>query len=611
MASTVQISVNTNTYVPGSVARQREAAVSSCQNYLPVGTYLQSAFGGEKEYAAGLITNANELRNAGICGPFLMLGTKIYLRTDEGLQYIFTSAYNFDRDAVWSSTFIEGDYYLCMKGVAVWKIDGNTYTVTEITSSLPYVPFYVNTFGLRLIIGTDDTVSWSSVTNRLDFNGQGTGAGSQAISVLGSYGHLQAIGQAPNGFIVYTTVGILAAVATNDIDIPFTFSSSILQGYVISRPEAQTSSVSYTPYAIFKGRGLCRIQIANELSFTVTVTTVNPFMALSEDFRGKVRLFNFFSGFLCCETDNQWFFYQMETSTFGNLQKYFWAVLLPDSHYGITRDGRLYELSTTDNHVYTYVDENMVYPDNIVHCDVTHRVSTGVTQLAYNPSETIAGLQERWTVNMDLFDVADSIEQFYPDGVDLMAPLKVPSWGEEYQQQWEERGNILPCKFDNHTDVEVVTGIELQPNDDGLWHWDDMIVPFDVEQVVYNWFYSTEETVLQPSATFTGIRLNEYDAGLYSKCNRVLVYNQENAGIDKIMDCNADSGIIDCNTWNNEVWWQTENAPITVNVDDRSFTWQRDNIYTGLKNNTNHTVTVNGCNLLSEIRATLLPGGLR
>ena len=217
---------------------------------LPVGTYLQSAFGGEKEYASGLITSVDELRNAGICGQFLMLGTRVYLQTDEGLQYIFTCDYNFNRDTIWSSTFIEGDYYLCMKGVAVWKIDGNMHTVTEITSSLPYVPFYVSTFGLRLIIGTDDTVSWSSVTDRLDFNGQGTGAGSQAISVLGSYGHLQAIGQAPNGFIVYTTVGILAAVATDDTEIPFTFSSSILQGYVVAGPEAQTSSVGYTPYAI-------------------------------------------------------------------------------------------------------------------------------------------------------------------------------------------------------------------------------------------------------------------------------------------------------------------------------------------------------------------------
>lgn len=611
MASTVQVSVNTNTYVPGSVARQREAAVESCQNYLPVGTYLQSAFGGEREYASGLIATREQLRNAGICGPFLMLGTKVYLRTDEGLRFLFVCSYNFNRDTVWSSTFIEGDYYLCMKGVAVWQITGSTYEVTEVTTQLPYVPFYVNTFGLRLIIGTDDTVSWSSATNPFDFNGQGTGAGSQAISVLGSYGHLQAIGQAPNGFIIYTTAGILAAVATDDPEIPFTFSSSILQGYVIVGPDAQTSAVSYTPYAIFKGRGLCRIQIANELSFTVTVTTVNPFMALSEDFKGKVRLFNFFSGFLCCETENQWFFYQMETSTFGNLQKYFWFVLLPESHLGIAQDGRLYELSTTDNHVYQYVDDNKIYPDNIVHCDINHRYSTGTTELAYTPSQTVAGLQERWTVNMDLYDVAEAMDEFYPDGFDFMDPRTVPSWGTEYQQQWEERGNILPCKIDTHTDIEYTTVINLQPNDDAVWHWDDMIIPFDVEKVVYNWYYTTEETALLPSATFTGIRLNEYDAGLHSRCNRVLVYNQESAGVDSIMNCNTEAGLLDCNTRPDEVWWQTEAAPITVAVDNALFDYQRDNVYTGLKNDTNHTIKVDGCNLLSEIRATLLPGGLR
>lgn len=611
MASTVQITVNTNTYIPGSVARQREAAVSECYNYLPVGTYLQAAFGGEREYATGLLANREQLQSASTCGPFLIVGTKVYLRTDEGLQYLFDNPYNYDRNTVWSSTFIEGDYFLCMRGVAVWQIDGNTYSVQDVTTRLPYVPFYISTFGLRLIIGTDDTVSWSSATDRFDFNGQGTGAGSQAISVLGSYGHLQAIGQAPNGFIIYTTVGILAAVATTDADIPFTFSSSILQGYVIVSPEAQTSSVSFTPYAVFKGRGLCRIQIANELSFTVTVSTVNPFMALAEDFSGKVRLFNFFSGFLCCETENVWFFYQMETNTFGSLQKYFWRVLLPDSHLGIALDGRLYELSTTDNHVYRYVEEGKVYPENMVHCDITHRISTAVTQLAYNPSETIAGLQERWTVNMDLFEVADSIEEFYPGGFDFMVPYEVPSWGKEYQQQWEERGNILPCKIDNHTDVEYTTQINLQPNDDAVWHWDDVIVPFDVESVVYNWYYSTEETVLQPSATFTGIRLNEYDAGLYSRCNRVLVYNKESVGKDGIMDCNAGNGILDCNDRRDEVWWQTDDVIVTVAVDSTPFQHQRENIYTGFKNDTNHTVKVDGCDILSEIRATLLPGGLR
>lgn len=621
MSSVVAVQTNTVTFAPGTIARQREAAVSELNNFIPVGTYLSAAFGTEKQYLLDFLQEPYELTRAVLLNGFLIIDMRVYLATEYGMEFLFrVTQYARDDTAVWSSTFVEGEYWLCFGGHAVWRINAQLRTVEDVTESLPYVPLYLESSGLRLILGTNDTVSWSSQTDRLDFTTVGSGAGSQAINVLGAMGTLQALGKSPDGFIVYTTRGILVAANTDYADIPFSFQTSILPGYVLTGPYAQTSLASYQPVAVFKGRGLCKISISNDTTATAVVELINPFIGQADGINGEtIRAFPFFGGYVAFDTDSTVYFMDVSGQTFGMLNKTHWLLLIPNTSYAIDMSGRVFRLSMKDNTVSEGVKDLMVEPENTVWCDGGNlenarlvELYSGQTPDIVQPEAAAEGMIEQYVLNVD-FNSA-GLARNAPDGFDCMVPSKEPLWGEDYQKQWEEIGNILPRKHDSHEDIDVTGEFDLMPPEDfdknAAWDVQEFSQVCDSVTITYG---STEDPVqydLPTSATFTGIRANESDANLHTRCNSVVLYEYQGTD-DTLIDCNAEDGEYDCNTMADEIWDQIEGTEVTVTVNNKNFVHQKDNLFTGHTRDKNHTITVRGARVLSEVRATLLGGGIK
>lgn len=617
MSSVVAIQTNTVTFAPGTVARQREVAVQELDNYIPIGTYLSAAFGTEAQYALDFLQDSPDLHDAILLPNFIIVGSRVYLATEYGMEFLFRmDQYALDDTAVWSSTFVEGDYWLCYGGHAVWQIDGTLRTVTDVTAQLPYVPLRIESAGLRLILGTNDTVSWSSQTDRLDFSSTGTGAGSQAINVLGAYGNLLALGKSPDGFIIYTTRGILVAANTDNADIPYSFQTSILPGYELIGPYAQTSLSGHQPVAIFKGRGLCKISIANEFNATAVVETINPFIGQAEGINTEtIRAYPYFGGYIAFDTDSAVYFMDSSAQTFGMMSKTHWIILVPNTAMAMDFEGRVFKLSLRSSTVIENAQSFTVLPENCIWCDAGNLMDSRIVELQGGRVPTAGsqeGFVEEYVCDYDFSTPA--LAELVTDGFDCMDVPMDPVCGKDYQQQWESIGNVLPVKLDTHESVPVLYDIDMQPPEDvdknAVWEWWDYVPIGDSITVTYGAVEDPTSYDLVPSATFTGIRVSEADANLHTRCNNVVLYEYEGSD-DKLIDCNVEDGVYDCNAMPDEIWEQTTGYAVSVSVDGTDFTHQKGNLFTGHVRDKNHTITVRGARVLSEIRATLIGGGIK
>lgn len=617
MSSVVAVQPNTVTFAPGTVARQREIAVQELDNYIPIGTYLSAAFGSEAQYALDFLQDSADIHDAILLPNFIIIGSRVYLATEYGMEFLFrVTQYAADKTAVWSSTFVEGDYWLCFGGHAVWRINGTLRTVVDVTDKLPYVPLRIDSAGLRLILGTNDTVSWSSQTDRLDFSSTGTGAGSQAINVLGAYGNLLALGKSPDGFIIYTTRGILVAANTNNADIPYSFQTSVLPGYELIGPYAQTSLSGHQPVAVFKGRGLCKISIANQFNATAVVECINPFIGQADGMNTEtLRAYPYFGGYIAFDTDSTVYFMDGAAQTFGMMNKTHWVLLAPNTAMAVDAEGRVFKISLQRSTVTEDARDLTILPDNCVWCDAGNLLDARILELQGGrmPTEgAIAGFVEEFVCNYDFSTPA--LAQLVPEGFDCMAVPYDPEWGEDYQKQWESIGNVLPRKLDSHDSVPVLYDIDMQPPQDvdknAVWEWWDYVPIGDSVAVTYGSIEDPVSYDLVPSATFTGIRVSEADANLHTRCNNVVVYEYEGSD-DRTIDCNVEEGTYDCNVMPDEVWDQGTGYAVNVSVDGQDFVHQKGNLFTGHVRDKNHTITVRGARVLSEIRATLIGGGIK
>ena len=617
MSSVVAIQTDTVTFAPGTVARQREVAVQELDNYIPIGTYLSAAFGTEAQYALDFLQDSAELHDAILLPNFIIIGSRVYLATEYGMEFLFrVTQYSMDDDAVWSATFVEGDYWLCYGGHAVWQIDGTLRTVTDVTEQLPYVPLRIESAGLRLILGTNDTVSWSSQTDRLDFSSTGTGAGSQAINVLGAYGNLLALGKSPDGFIIYTTRGILVAANTDNADIPYSFQTSILPGYELLGPYAQTSLSGHQPVAIFKGRGLCKISIANEFNATAVVETINPFIGQADTMNTEaLRAYPYFGGYVAFDTDSAVYFMDSAAKTFGMMSKKHWIMLVPNTAMAMDAQGRIFKLSLQRSTVTENATGLTILPDNCIWCDAGNSAEARIVEL-FGPRMPTEGSQEGFVEEFvcDYDFATEALAELVPDGFDCMDVPMEPVRGKDYQRQWEGIGNVLPVKLDTHESVPVLYDIDMQPPEDvdknAVWEWWDYVPINDSVTVTYGSVEDPTSYDLMPSATFTGIRVGEKDANMHTRCNNVVVYEYGGTD-DRLIDCNVEDGTYDCNVMPDEIWDQSTGYSVAVSVDGTDFTHQTGNLFTGHVRDKNHTITVRGARVLSEIRATLIGGGIK
>jgi len=121
----------------------------------------------------------------------------------------------------WSASKVGIKYYFCHRavGVIIFNTDTNNWEL-HASSDLPPNPQSVTESGGRLVILGDDRAAWSAQEDGEDLNPTpSTGAGFQLTSIVG--GDPLLVAKIENGFLSYTTSGIMASVFVGAAGTPF------------------------------------------------------------------------------------------------------------------------------------------------------------------------------------------------------------------------------------------------------------------------------------------------------------------------------------------------------------------------------------------------------
>jgi len=149
-----------------------------------------------------------------------------------GTNYIYTKATgnwekfpfvtSVDSSAI-SIAYLKGTTYVCYPGIGLFVYDFDTNTFNQQT--VIAVDFNnikgVCAAGGYLLLWTDTSIAWSSLTNPLDFTPTTGGAGSS--SLLSARGPIVTVLPAKDGVVVYTSVNAVAGNVTGNINFPFAF----------------------------------------------------------------------------------------------------------------------------------------------------------------------------------------------------------------------------------------------------------------------------------------------------------------------------------------------------------------------------------------------------
>lgn len=613
MAKQAQVTVNMNTYIPGAVPGVREGGVIAAEGVIPIGAQLQTAFGTDKEYFPRLLVG-EERGKAVARGDLLIIDGHLYTCKDgEGVYYIGDIPL-WDKenpDITITATYVEGFYYLCLDGVALYKIDAGMRRIEDVTTQLSFAVRRVSSFGLRLIAGNDEVVAWSSVTNQLDFEADpDTGAGLQAIRVLGASGSLVAITPSSNGFIIYTEAGLLVAETTDNASIPFKFSSSILGGYVLESADLCTYDGSSSTYAVFRGYGLCKVSIATQETTSATVSQINPFIGMSGEVKDVNKLFPFMGGYLCMETDASYFFRDPGQGTFSSLTRRDIWTLIPGTSLCLYNDGRVVTFSMKSGVQLRSYDLRFLNIGN----KVEPLVRCGLESFE---SDTI---MERLAPRSDV--VPDSISKVYNIDIeklpkDMIVDLGVvpaePQWGADYQLFWEENLLFPPDKADTHASVYEIVPYPLQYDTNHYHKAMSICHLFDGVSYRNSTPYAVSQDIRSSQVIVGGVRYPQADeAARRSLVNRIVFEERPGHSSDDVEDYNVGVSIEDFNIGLElENYNSTGSQVNTLRVDTTDFHIQGSGEFTGRSEGLNHTIMLEGQFRLNAISATLLPRGFR
>lgn len=612
-----QLTINMNSFLPGSVPNVREGAVISAEGVLPIGTQLQTAFGTDKEYFPNLILDGSEYITS-VCDLLIIDGRIYTCRENEGIRYI-TDIPIWDSSldgVVISGTYIEGYYYICLDKIAVYKIDTVLNTITEVTASTGMQPRRISSFGLRLLVADDEAVSWSSMTNQLDFVANpSTGAGTQAIRVLGAYGLLVALAPASNGFIVYTEAGLIVAAATEDIAIPFRFNSSIISGYVLESPYNCVYDGSAVTYAVFRGHGLCTITIANTLTTSATVAQVNPFIGMSGEVRDISRIFPFMGGYLCIETSSSYYFRDAGQGTFSSLTRKGIRQLISNTSLCVYNSGRIVSLSPRDGIQRTAHDTRFITIGSVIEPLVLCGLEFSQADRVYDATvdltdPDLASISK--TYNFNLMDANPELT------INLNTVPTTPNWGESYQYFWLNHLFFTPCKADTHTEDLIELTIPLQYNGkgDAGTHWQiaDAFCHIGDSCITVEFNpYAFDQTVRSSQVIVGGISYSRAEeTAQRSLANRVLFEELPGLSYDDVEDYNIGVSLEDLNDGEDIEDYNVSGSNITaMQVDGVDFSQQTEGVFTGRSDSMTHTVLIEGQFRLGSLGVTLLPRGFR
>lgn len=144
-------------------------------------------------------------------------GVLKYDETNEKWYYIIKLGSKLYNDYPWSSAVVGGDIYFCRLGAGLWRYRITDNSVISITENVPSDAMSICSADGRLVILGSSTYAWSAVGDGTSLaTSIGTGAGFQALTLAGS-GSPLGVKSLNDGFLVFTTTGIVKAEAISSV----------------------------------------------------------------------------------------------------------------------------------------------------------------------------------------------------------------------------------------------------------------------------------------------------------------------------------------------------------------------------------------------------------
>ncbi len=249
--------------------------------------------------------------------------------TNSGLYYpIFTFPVN-NTDFPWSQAVVGGVHYFTKKGSNVFSYNPLTDTWVTVTANVITTPHAVSKSGGRLLILGIDAVQWSAIDNGADLATDiEKGVGIQSLAIVGG-GLSYAILETFDGFITYTSTGLMKSELVDSINpfrhFPLTGDKGII-------PLSQ--------YSVIETANNEHVMLS-KTGFYVTVGKVpEPFQPLmSEFFRRQVLpLFDLTNATiirLTFNSDRQWFIVSLAESEQSFNYTIAYVLYIPRDEWGV------------------------------------------------------------------------------------------------------------------------------------------------------------------------------------------------------------------------------------------------------------------------------------
>ena len=214
--------VNIHTYTIGAytpefdVKQLKDVSVIGGRNFMP------SLEGYKTDFGSSLLSDRRLTRELLLGSEVFSLGESLLLLctnfgilayddSTEGWYYLVRSPTELSSRNPWSLAYVGGDYYFCKLGFGVWRYRPNDNSSEFLEANVPSGACSVCSAGGRLVILGSSTYAWSAIGDGADLTTSlETGAGFQSLNLAGG-GKPLAVKEFINGFLVYTSSGIIKA----------------------------------------------------------------------------------------------------------------------------------------------------------------------------------------------------------------------------------------------------------------------------------------------------------------------------------------------------------------------------------------------------------------
>lgn len=237
------VSYTIGAYTPSYDAKQlKDYSVVDGMNFMPTIQGYKSEFGTSpvttRPLSRSLLVGAQTFSigetSLVLCNNY---GILFYDPESESFAYQVCQDDPLDSYYPWSSAYVGGDYYFCHKGFGVYRYRPTDNSWLKLSENVPTNPVSICSSDGRLVVLGESTYAWSAIGDGTDLTTSlTTGAGFQALSIAGG-GSALAVKTYSNGFLVYTTSGIVRAESISSVN-PFYHKALAAGDYAPVAPKA-------------------------------------------------------------------------------------------------------------------------------------------------------------------------------------------------------------------------------------------------------------------------------------------------------------------------------------------------------------------------------------